>query len=216
MPRLADLLEYVAQPSQEHIWILLDIKLDNNADDVMRLIGETIRNAPQPTRPWNQRIVMGIWAAKFLPLCHKYVPDFAISHICFSTAYARQFLKAPNVSFNMLQRSLVGPFGARFIRDVRAAKRPLFTWTVNDANLMKWCIQKRMDGVITDDPKLFNEICRNWDDREPPARLTIKQCLYTVWLWILIAIFGRRLFKKFPEKVEDMLRVQASGSGASR
>jgi phosphatidylglycerol phospholipase C len=27
MPRLTDLLEYLAQPSQEHMWVLLDIKV---------------------------------------------------------------------------------------------------------------------------------------------------------------------------------------------
>lgn len=27
MPRLVDLLEYLAQPGQEHIWVLLDIKV---------------------------------------------------------------------------------------------------------------------------------------------------------------------------------------------
>lgn len=213
MPRLTDLLEYVAEPEQSHIWILLDIKLDNNAENVMRLIAKTIKSATQPTsRPWNQRVVLGIWAARFLPLCHKYLPGFPISHICFSTSWARQFLHAPNVSFNMLQRSLLGPIGARFMRDVKAAKRPLFTWTVNDANLMRWSIKKDLDGVITDDPKLFNSICEGWEAREKSllSRPTLKQWLQTLWLWILIVVFGFGFRRRFPEKVKDVLKVKAS------
>lgn len=80
MPRLLDLLQYLAQPGQEELWLLLDIKvrkpvannrraltktlqLDNNPDDVMRLIGETIRQVRSiKNRPWNQRVVLGIWA----------------------------------------------------------------------------------------------------------------------------------------------------------
>jgi hypothetical protein len=63
MPRLKDLLEYLAKPGMEHIWVLLDIKLDNNADDVMRLIAETIKSvSPAEKRAWKDRIVLGIWA----------------------------------------------------------------------------------------------------------------------------------------------------------
>jgi len=209
MPRLADLLEYLSHPERDHIWVLLDIKLDNDADNVMRLIAETIKAAPQPKRPWNKRVVMGIWAAKYLPLCHKYLPDFPISHIGFSTWYARQFLKAPNVSFNMLQRVLFGWAGHRFLRDVKAAKRPLFAWTVNDENLMKWCIQKELDGVITDDPKKFNKICEDWDGaKEPPAKQTWRQLFQTLYFWIMILIFGFPFRRKWPETVQDMLKLR--------
>lgn len=78
MPRLQDLLEYLAQPEQEHVWVLLDIKvpwpkflnknraqewkeLDEIADRTMRLIAETISSV-KPSRPWNERIVLGCWA----------------------------------------------------------------------------------------------------------------------------------------------------------
>lgn len=79
MPRFTDLLEYLASPGLEDIWVLLDIKvhklvhlhdgnkanalvkLDNNPDDIMRLIGSTLAQV-KPTKPWNQRIVLGCWA----------------------------------------------------------------------------------------------------------------------------------------------------------
>lgn len=84
MPRLKDLLEYLASPALGNTWVLLDIKvsmakprvkafililpqLDNDADDVMRLIAETIDHVrPHPNKPWNQRIVLGIWAVRKL------------------------------------------------------------------------------------------------------------------------------------------------------
>ncbi|KAF3049267.1 gamma-tubulin [Didymella keratinophila] len=56
MPRLADLLEYLAQPGLEDVWLLLDIKLDNNADDVMRLISETIHSAVLMP-PWGKAFI---------------------------------------------------------------------------------------------------------------------------------------------------------------
>jgi glycerophosphoryl diester phosphodiesterase len=206
MPRLSDLLEYVAQPGLEHIWILLDIKLDNNSDDVMRLIAKTLASIHPGQRAWNERVVLGIWAAKFLPLCPKYLPGFPVSHIGFSTTYARQFLNVPNVSFNMLQKVLVGPWGARFMRDVHKAKRPLYVWTVNETNLMKWSIQKGVDGVITDDPKRFKQICDEWKEDEPRVRQSLRQSLYTVYIWVLIMVFSIPFRRKFPETVEQFIK----------
>lgn len=85
MPRLKDLLEYIATPGLEDIWILLDIKvpwpafteplrknradewqkLDNIADDVMRLIASTIAEVA-PSKPWKDRVVLGCWAVRHL------------------------------------------------------------------------------------------------------------------------------------------------------
>lgn len=234
MPQLRELLEYIAQPGLEDKWILLDIKLDNNADDVMRLISETIKTVPaNPSRSWDQRIVLGIWAVKYIPLCQYYLPGFPISHIGFSTCYARQFLKVENCSFNMLQKVLLGPIGAKFMRDVRKAGRQLFVWTVNDENLMKWSIQRRVDGVITDDPKKFKDICDSYGDHEPAANPSLWQWLYTFWLvsppgpqssfslltyprlYIMIGTFYFRFTRRFPETVEKWLKTKEAKKQAT-
>jgi phosphatidylglycerol phospholipase C len=226
MPRLKDLLEYMAQPGLEDIWILLDIKvpwpalmepfqknridkwekLDNRVDDVMRLIGSTIAEV-KPTKPWNQRVVLGCWAvctllphhrmllmswsqAKYLPYCTQYLPGFPITHIGFSVAYARQFLKVPNVSFNMLQKTMIGPLGNRFMRDCKRLQRPLYLWTVNDADWMKWSIKKGVDGVITDDPQKFLDVCKDYDDDIPIRGIKMRELPSLIWINLLILVFG--------------------------
>ncbi|KAL9632586.1 MAG: hypothetical protein Q9164_005227, partial [Protoblastenia rupestris] len=160
MPRLRDLLEYLATPDLENVWLLLDIKLDNDAVTIIRLISSTIAStAPSPRRAWNKRIVLGCWAAKFIPLCAHYLPTYPITHIGFSIPYARQFLTIPNISFNMLQKSLIAPIiGPRFLKDAKAKGRPVYDWTVNDESMMRWSIKQGLDGVITDDPKRFLEV----------------------------------------------------------
>ena len=57
---------------------------------------------------------------------------------------------------------MVGPFGNAFLRDVKKAKRSVFAWTVNDEEWMKWSIRKELDGVITDDPKKYLEVCDDY------------------------------------------------------
>lgn len=94
---------------------------------------------------------------------------------------------------NMNQMSLIGPVGWYFLRKVRESNRQLFVWTVNSERWMIWCIRKNacrrappssfngdkiddtqksmqgvkvIDGVITDDPKLFLEVCKRWEDEQ--------------------------------------------------
>ena len=203
MPRLFDLLEYIAQPGLQHIWVLLDIKVDNNAGEVMRLIAQTIDSVSPDERPWRDRILLGIWAAKFLPLCTEYLPRYPITHISFSTCYSRSFLAVPNVGFNMLQKVLLGPIGSRFIRDVKEAQRPLLVWTVNEEDMMKWSIHKDVDGVITDDIEKFREICDDWNEDERMIELSFAQWLYTIWLYLVVLAFGVLFRLRFPETVDE-------------
>lgn len=207
MPRLSDLLEYISRPENEHIWVLLDIKPDNNADDIMRLIAATLDSIPPSrTRSWKDRIVLGLWIAKFLPLATHYLPDYPVSHIGFSTIYARSFLKVPNVSFNMFAKILLGPAGASFIHDVKAAGREMFVWTVNDEKTMKWSVQQGMDGVITDNPELFRQVCDEWRDDEAEIVPSLFQWLYACWLYLVVWVISFVFKYRFPETVDDFLR----------
>jgi hypothetical protein len=128
--------------------------------------------------------------AKYLPLCAQYLPEFPITHIGFSVAYARQFLKVPNISFNMLQKVMIGPIGNKFMQDCKKQNRALFLWTVNDEGWMKWSIKKEVDGVITDDPKKFLEVCKEYDEKAPIHRLALKEYPSVVWINMLVVVFS--------------------------
>lgn len=202
MPRLQDLLEYLATEADDQ-WLLLDIKLDNDAEDIMRLMSEVV-NSVEPSaerKGWKDRIVLGIWAAKYLPLAQKYFNGFPVMHIGFSTSYASHFLECPEVGFNMLFPMLVAPGGQRFLRDVRAAKRKVLSWTVNDEERMSWCIRRRLDGVITDDPSKFLTVCEKWDEVEDAKRkgwfelelsFTAYREIARIWLFIFFALWWFR------------------------
>lgn len=66
MPRLKDLLEYLASPGLEEIWVLLDIKLDNSLDAVFGLIAQTLNDTPSPKRAWRERVLIGCWAVRMI------------------------------------------------------------------------------------------------------------------------------------------------------
>ena len=216
MPRLFDLLKYLSTPGLEHIWVLLDIKINNDPEKVMKLIASTISEVAPNSRTWNQRLVLGCWALKYLPLCARYLPAFPISHIGFSIPYARQFLTVPNVSFNMLQYSLIMPyFGARFLRDAKSKGIPIFDWTVNQDNIMKWSISKKLDGVLTDDPKRFLEMCDEWERGQRDIRFTAKDWVTIIWINFLIVVFGSIFWWRYGSMQKRMDEKARKGVPAS-
>lgn len=165
MPRLVDLLEYLAQPETERVWLLLDIKRD---DDPFELLSRVAANfaTVATKRAWNERIVMGCWTIKYIKLCQTLLPGFPIAFIGWSLTYARALLRVPDIHFNLLQQRLASPFGASFLKKAKKCGRLVFDWTVNDEEWMERSIQKKLDGVITDDPKLFLEICDSRQRRD--------------------------------------------------
>ncbi|KAK7964925.1 glycerophosphoryl diester phosphodiesterase [Apiospora saccharicola] len=165
MPRLVDLLEYLAQPGQEHVWVLLDIKKDDEPTELISRVAATFASVPTKG-DWHKRIIMGCWDAKYARLCNEILPDFPLAHIGWSLSYARELLAVPQMNFNLFVYSLVGAHGTKFLRAARDAGRSVFVWTVNDDEWMKWSIRKGVDGVITDNPERFLQICKEWPDDE--------------------------------------------------
>lgn len=221
MCRLSDVLEFLAEPGNESIWMLLDIKIDDPPEEMVPRIAATIAEAPRGK--WEQRIILGCWRAEQLRLCHELLPDFAITHITVSLVLAREYMKIPNIAINMRQESLFGLGGRTFRERCQAEGRPLYAWTVNKKSWMEWCIGAKVDCVITDDPKLYLEVCdrRHKDEaqqsRSKKARRTVKAAVvkprdlflkmfYPLMIRGLMRIFRAYDRLGYPEQVRDELR----------
>ncbi|KAK1980265.1 glycerophosphoryl diester phosphodiesterase [Colletotrichum cereale] len=169
MPRLEDLLVFLAEEGagRDAVWVLLDIKTDDPPAELLGRVAEVLESTPGPV-PWEKRIVFGCWNQPYITHVRTILPAYPLALISWSPLYARKFLSPsqPNLSFNMFQKALVGPVGRLFIRDVQKADRRLFAWTVNDEEWMEWSIRAGVDGVITDDPEMFLEVCRRWKGRD--------------------------------------------------
>ncbi|KAI2473199.1 PLC-like phosphodiesterase [Annulohypoxylon bovei var. microspora] len=191
MPRLVDLLEYMNQPGVEHVWVMLDIKTHDDATELLRRTAEAIASVPG-TRPWSERILPCCWTTQYVKLCKEFLPGFPIAHVGISSIYARALAKqVPNLSLSMLRNLLAMPItGWRFIRDIKKAGHPIYVWTVNDESWMEWSIRKELDGVVTDDPKLFLEVCDRvaGKEAEGQAKRSMLRSLKTntrdLWDWV--------------------------------
>lgn len=183
----------------------------------MRRIAETIKSVPTPTAgpDWNQRITLGCWSAQYLPMRAKYLPQYEMTLICVDLGYARQFLQVPGISFNINRMVLMGPFGRGFLEEARAARRRIYVWTVNAPNLMRWCIRHGVDGVITDHPGKFRQVCETWEKERRDEtgvsshpeldRLTLMQRLQTLAVALYLLLFGWLLKRMYLHSLE---RVQ--------
>ncbi|KAJ4021951.1 hypothetical protein NW752_000848 [Fusarium irregulare] len=179
MPRLRDFLEWLIQPELERIWVVLDIKLNDSPADLMCAIKRALDSVNGPV-PWDQRIVLGCWNASFLQAARSQLPTYPLAHISASLLYSHHFLKVPDLGFNLNQNTLVGPSGKLFSRELQRTDKLLMTWTVNQPRRMEWCLRQNLghprranskvqgppliDGVITDNPRLYLEVCERFED----------------------------------------------------
>ncbi|PUU78487.1 PLC-like phosphodiesterase [Tuber borchii] len=69
MPTLKEVLEFMCQPAVLDMWLLLDIKADNDAEDIIRETASAIHSVNPSQEFWANRIVLGCWTLSFLPVC---------------------------------------------------------------------------------------------------------------------------------------------------
>ncbi|KAL2264785.1 hypothetical protein VTJ83DRAFT_7295 [Remersonia thermophila] len=184
MPRLADLLRWLAQPALDHVRVLLDVKTDDDPDEMLAAVAATLERVPLPPgcSPWWSRVAIGCWNDQYITLTRSLLPNHPIFLIAFSVIPALRYLSSNTPStagsdahpgsglddgvppahqpihFNMYQPALVGPLGALFRRLARRRGRRVLAWTVNDERWMGWCVRAGVDGVVTDEVARFSRV----------------------------------------------------------
>lgn len=183
----------------------------------MRRIAETIESVSIPAigPDWHRRVILGCWSARYLPLRAQYLPRYSMTLICFDLVYARQFLQVPRIFFTVNQMVLMGPLGRGFLEEARAAHRQVYLWTVNSPNLMRWAIRHEVDGVITDEPAQFKQVCEGWEKEQRDEtgairaleldQLTVGERVRILAVAVYLLLFGWFLKLKYLPSVE---RVQ--------
>jgi Glycerophosphoryl diester phosphodiesterase family len=157
---------------------------------IMSLLASTIASVPpSPHKPWNSRILLGVWGTKYLPLAKRHLPAFSVTNIGFSTIYARSFFRHAYVGFNILATIVtLWPIGPRFIRSAHARNRSVIVWTVNDERVMRWAMEHKVDGIITDNPKRLVEVMEEWTAGKREFSLSWRQKGKALW-FNCIALF---------------------------
>ncbi|EEP75442.1 predicted protein [Uncinocarpus reesii 1704] len=193
--------------------------VDNNADNIIAALTRVFLSVPSPYRPWRDRVVLGSWTAEYLSLVRDHFPVYPLAITTFSIQYARQFLTVPGVSISINQKVLMGCGGRRFLADAKRAGKAVFVWTVNKEVLMRWSVRRKVDGVITDQPVLFEDVVRQWEDDDygdgfvsNEVEITLEQramaLLATIASWVLgivLTVMYPVKFRRLDGTVDDGL-----------
>lgn len=62
---------------------------------------------------------------------------------------------------------------------------------------MKWSIKRELDGVITDDPKRFLEVCDEWEQGKRSLDVSWSQWMGIAWINFMVLIFGTIFWWKY-------------------
>jgi phosphatidylglycerol phospholipase C len=182
MPRLVDLLALLARPEHAHVWLLLDVKRDDDARALLEAAAAAIASVPEGEGEgeeggvgggwrWIERISLGCWDARYVKLAREALPGFAAAYTGWDLGYARELLRAgAGVDFNLLYLSVAAPGGKGFLRECARQGRRVHLWTVNEERWMEWAIGREgVTSVITDDPVKYLEVCRRVEGRKGSA-----------------------------------------------
>lgn len=94
-------------------------------------------------------------------------------------------LPVPNLNFNLFNYSFSTARGSRFLAQAKQRSRLTFSWSDNKDQWMALGIRNGVDGVITDDPKRFKDLCDQWTSeevRKSASQGTLTQSI----LWVIV------------------------------
>ncbi|RDW70668.1 putative glycerophosphoryl diester phosphodiesterase protein [Aspergillus mulundensis] len=212
MARLLDLLEYLAGPGVEEIWILLDIKKTDDPRIMCAQLAKTIARVPSE-RPWDERIILGAWQAEWVAACHLHLPGFPVALTTAFPAYASAMLAVPGLHFSVLNYALATQRGSRLRARARAQGRRIFSWPDNADEWMARSIRCQADGVITDDPGRFLALCEQWQQdavRRKAGRSTPREAVLWVGVNLLVWVLELVEFLREGSPRERVRRVLGS------
>lgn len=162
IPRFEELCTLLMKPENRHVKLNVDIKPNNDAERLFRIMGETVQKFPEHEKELAPRLILGLWHPKFITPAKKYVPSLRRAYIGASPADARRFFWNDCDAFSICFASLVGSEGQRFLREARAANKDVMVWTVNRKDEMiqatKWGVKAILTDYTADLHKLRDEM----------------------------------------------------------
>ncbi|KAF4595109.1 Transcriptional activator protein acu-15 [Ophiocordyceps camponoti-floridani] len=185
------------------MWVLLDIKMDDDPVLLLAAIKRAVDEVPSGKTAWEKRIVLGCWNASTLLAARRLLPSHATAHIGTSHRYAQTFTaKLPTLALN-LAYTAVPP----------KTSQPLYAWTVNDEATMRWALRHPcVDAVVTDDPARFRALCARVEDelagRVAARSMGVWASLAWRWDWACVRVWHRLVFcyRRFWLRKLDLLR----------
>ncbi|CDK26097.1 unnamed protein product [Kuraishia capsulata CBS 1993] len=198
MPTLKETLEWL-NTTPTLIKLMLDIKGDNDAQSIGKIIISECKAVNPDISFWQDRIIFGLWDSSFY---HKDVLDgFEVINITFSPARASKFLKDVDEkggsiqALSMMYLVCYQPFlKSQMLALVKKYNLKLYFWTVNsplDMSALTDTLDPSIcEGFVSDDPKAVSQFLSG--EHKPPVTLVrlLRNFALSSVLWGVITLIG--------------------------
>ncbi|GAA5835386.1 hypothetical protein JCM11251_005220 [Rhodosporidiobolus azoricus] len=167
IPTLRETLDLLMQPENQHVWLNIDIKVDNDPERLFPLMAEMVKVYEGYETKLAPRLILGLWHPKYVEPAQRYLPSLRKAHIGMSPALARKYFWDACDSFSMNFSCLVGSDGEKFREECKKAGKDLCVWTVNSRAEMIEATKWGAKAILTDRTKelldLRAECEQDWD-----------------------------------------------------
>lgn len=150
IPTFKETLELLLLPENSHVFLNIDVKVDNDPVALFTLMHTLISAHPNYQTTLGPRLVLGLWHPKYVKPAVELLPYIRLAHIGMSPALARRYFWDACGSFSMNFSCLVGSDGEAFRRECKAANKDICVWTVNKRAEMIEATKWGAKAILTD------------------------------------------------------------------
>ncbi|KAJ6596016.1 PLC-like phosphodiesterase [Mycena sp. CBHHK59/15] len=158
IPTFVETVELLMKPENRHIHLNVDVKAQNDPQQLFSLMHTIIASHPQWEIRLAPRILLGIWHPRFLQPAKELLPYCRRSSISFSLSITKTYLWDDVECVSVWYNALMGWEGQRFRDDVRRSGKKLMVFTVNEPHHLMEMVRWDVDGIVTDNPNRLLEL----------------------------------------------------------
>jgi len=149
----------------------IDVKMDNDPEKLFTLMDKILSSSKEKDK-LGRRIVLGLWHPLFIDPAKRILPYTRISHIGFSTNYARKWFWRDCESFSVHIAALLTHGGQRFVDDCHKEGKELIVWTCNSREEMLAATRWNARAVMTDQNRKLLRLQEEY--KKDPERMQVE------------------------------------------
>ncbi|KXN86118.1 Phosphatidylglycerol phospholipase C, partial [Leucoagaricus sp. SymC.cos] len=158
IPTFKATIELLMKPENHHVKFNVDVKVQNDADRLFKLMNDIITAQPSWETTLAPRILLGLWHPRFLTYAKNRLPYCRRSYIGNSTMIARKYFWNDCHAFSIAFAALTTADGQKFREECKVAGKTIMVWTVNEPAHMMEAVRWGVSAIITDVTKTWLDL----------------------------------------------------------
>jgi len=164
IPTFTETVALLMLPENRHVKFNVDVKVENDPNQLFKLMHETISAQQDWETILAPRILVGLWHTKFILPAKTHLPYLSLSYIGLDLEAAREYFWESCDVFSIFFNVLTTVEGERFRKDAAAAKKKIMVWTVNEPLQMMEAARWSISVILTDKPQVWLDLRKKLEE----------------------------------------------------